>query len=99
MSLLPKDPRDREYMILGLRIAVDFGASIAAPVVVFVLAGQWLDRRYDISPWATIGAFVVAALISGRIVYKKAKRYGRMYESLGNKDESVQNGSSDKVIK
>lgn len=85
-SLIPKNARDREYMLFGLRIAGDFGIAIAVPIVLFVLGGQWLDRRYGSSPWATIGAFILAALISGRIVYRKAKKYGKMYENLGKKD-------------
>ncbi len=76
------DKKQRKYMLLGLRITGDFGAVIAAPVVVFVLIGQWLDKRYDISPWATVGAFVLAALVSGKIIYKKAKAYGKEFAGL-----------------
>lgn len=84
MSLLPTDPKEREYLLLGLRIAGDFGASIAIPVVLFVLAGQWLDYRYGAGPWFTIWAFVLAALISAKIIYRKAKEYGKRYAELGN---------------
>lgn len=79
------DPKDRKYMILGLKIAGDFGISIAVPLIVFVLTGQWLDGKYDTGPWFTIGAFILAMLISARIIYKKAKRYGREYQTLDKK--------------
>ena len=84
-EFIPKSPRDREYMLFGLRIAGDFGIAIAAPVVLFVLAGQWLDKKYGIGPWATVAAFLLAALVSGKMVYKKARRYGKWYEELGKK--------------
>lgn len=79
------DPKDRKYYLLGLRIAGDFGATIAVPVVIFVLIGQWLDGRYDRSPWFTVAAFIFAALLSGMMIYKKAKRYGRVFQDLDSK--------------
>lgn len=77
------DERQRQSMLLGIRIAGDFGAAIAVPIVIFVLIGQWLDRKYGIGPWATVGAFVISALISGKIIYRKARAYGREFASIG----------------
>lgn len=79
------DPKDRKYAMLGMRIAADFGGAIAVPVVLFVLIGQWLDARYGNGSRYTIGAFILAALISGRIVYKKAKAYGKEFQELDEK--------------
>ena len=76
------DAKDRRYYLFALRIIGDFGASIAVPVVVFVLFGQWLDGKYDKSPWFTVIAFVLAAVLSGRMIYKKAKRYGKEYQDI-----------------
>ena len=85
MGLLPDDPKDRQYLFLGLRIVGDFGATIAVPVVLFVLLGQWIDKQYNFSPWGTIVAFAFAAVLSGMIVYRKAKDYGKQYEELEKK--------------
>ena len=71
--------------MLGLRIAGDFGATIAAPVIVFVLIGQWLDGKYDKAPWLTVIAFVLAAVLSGVMISKKAKRYGKQFQDLDKK--------------
>ena len=79
------DPKDRKYYLLGLRIAGDFGATIAVPVVIFVFIGQWLDGKYDKAPWFTIVAFILAAILSGRMIYKKAKRYGKQFQDLDTK--------------
>lgn len=76
------DKKQRKYMLLGVRITGDFGAVIAVPVVVFVLIGRWFDARYGIGPWVTVGAFVLAALLSGKLIYKKAKAYGKEFASL-----------------
>lgn len=74
-------------MLLGLKIAGDFGATIAVPVIIFVLIGQWLDEKYAQSPWFTVSGFVLAVLVSGKIIYKKAKEYGREYQALGKNDK------------
>jgi len=85
MALLPENPKDRAYLLMGLRIVGDFGATIAVPVVVFVLIGQWLEGKYGHAPWFTILAFVLAAVLSGISIYKKAKSYGEEYKNLDKK--------------
>jgi len=61
----------------------DFGVSIAVPVVVFVIVGQWLDGKYSSTPLFTVLGFVIAALVTIKIIYKKAKIYGKEYQKLG----------------
>ncbi len=87
MPILPEDPKDREYLMMGLKITGDFGLSIAAPVVIFVLIGQWLDARYESGALFTIFAFLSAALLSGKMIYNKAKRYGKEYDRIENEEE------------
>lgn len=70
--------------MFALRIAGDFGISIAAPVVVFVLIGQWLDGKYGTGIRYTVLAFIFAALLSAKIIYRKAKQYGKEYQNLDN---------------
>lgn len=88
------DKKDRKYYLFALRIVGDFGATIAVPVVIFVLIGQWLDVRYDKSPWFTVIAFVLATLLSGRMVYKKAKKYGAEYQDLDSENSKFKITSS-----
>ena len=77
---------DRQYYMFALRIIGDFGASIAIPVVVFVLIGQYFDERYQRSPLFTILGFIISAVISAKIIHKKAKRYGEQYQKLVDND-------------
>ncbi len=83
----PQKSSSREYQIFALKIIGDFGASIAVPVVALVLLGQYMDKKYDLLPLFTIIGFVLAALISGVIIYKKAYTYGAEYKKLGEKKE------------
>ncbi|MFA7315167.1 MAG: AtpZ/AtpI family protein [Candidatus Magasanikbacteria bacterium] len=91
MSLLPKNNSDRRYTMLGLRIVGDFGAIIAVPIIVFVFIGQWLEGKYGHAPWFTISAFVLAAFLSGKMIYKKAKQYGEEYKKLDDRQQSTDN--------
>lgn len=78
---------DRRYAMLGMRIIGDFGAAIAVPVVIFVIIGQWLDGKYDTGYKFTIAAFVLAALVTGKILYKKAKAYAAEFQSLNDETD------------
>ena len=81
-----KKTTDRQYYTFALRIIGDFGASIAVPIVTFVLIGQFFDEKYQRSPLFTVLAFILSALISGKIIHKKAKRYGDQYQKLVDND-------------
>ena len=89
--------QDRRYAMFGLRIAGDFGASIAIPIIVFVLIGQWLESKYGHAPWLTISAFVLAAILSGVMIYRRAKEYSAEYEKLN--DEAVAAKSKSPITK
>jgi F0F1-type ATP synthase assembly protein I len=77
-----KKPNGYQYQLFAFKMLGDFGASIAVPVVLFVLLGQYLDGRYGKSPLFTIIGFVLAALLTAKIIYKKAKRYGEEYKKM-----------------
>ena len=81
-NLKPTKKNDREYYLFALKIVGDFGVNIAAPVIVFALIGQTLDEKYHTRPWFLILGFVVAAILSGLIIYRKAKRYGDEYQKM-----------------
>ncbi|MFH0857492.1 MAG: AtpZ/AtpI family protein [Candidatus Magasanikbacteria bacterium] len=79
-----KKTSDREYWMFAMKIVGNFGATIAAPVVVFVMIGQYLDEKYSRGPWFTVLGFVVSALLTGLMIYRKAKKYSKEYEALDN---------------
>ncbi len=76
------DNNDRKYYLFALKIIGDFGIAIAAPVVIMVLIGQYLDERYHRQILFTILGFILAALLSTLIIYRKAKKYGEQYQKL-----------------
>ena len=80
----PKKTNSYRYQLFAFKMLGDFGASIAVPVVLFVLLGQYLDGKYGRSPLFTIMGFVLAALLTAKIIYKKAKRYGEEYKKMND---------------
>jgi len=81
----PQKTSDRDYYLFALRIIGDFGATIAVPIVVLALVGQYLDEKYARTPLFTVLGFTIAAVTSGRIIYRKAKRYGVEYQKMNKK--------------
>lgn len=79
---MEKRTSDREYLLFGARIVGDFGVTIAVPVVIFALAGKALDTRWRTAPWMLILGFLLAAVLSGISITRKAKAYGRQYQTL-----------------
>lgn len=79
---------ERSYYLLALKIAGDFGATIAVPVVLLAWLGQKIDARLDTRPAFLIAGFATAALFSGWSIYHKAKRYGADYQRLNNTPRS-----------
>ncbi len=81
----PNEPKisrsDRYYMRLAIRIAFDFGFSIAIPAVIAALIGIRLDRKWDTEPWMLILLLVTAFLSTGVWLVKKANHYKKLYDS------------------
>lgn len=77
--------KDREYYLFALRIAGDFGGIIAIPVVVLVLIGRALDKKFNTGIWLTVAGFVLSAIISGVIIYRKSKQYGAEFQAMIDK--------------
>lgn len=76
---------DRQYQLLGARIVGDFGATLALPAVLLALAGKALDAKYGTKPLFIIAGLILAAVLSGMSIVRKAKRYGKAYEEINKK--------------
>lgn len=73
---------DRKYWVFALKIIGDFGATIAVPLVLLVLVGRRLDEHFHHVYFFTVIAFFLSAVISGKMIYSKAKVYGKQYQDI-----------------
>jgi len=73
---------ERRYLLLAMRIAGDFGVTIAVPVVALSVIGKRLDLRYGTWPGLTILGFVLAAVVTFLIIKRKTKKYADEYAAL-----------------
>ena len=71
---------DKYYYWLGLRIAADFGATIAVPAVLAALLGKYLDQKWGTEPWLMIMLLLIAAAVTAVIIKRKAKYYAKLYD-------------------
>lgn len=66
----------------ALRIAGDFGVSLAVPAVVATLLGAFLDKKFGTTPWIMLILLVLAFVGSTRSLIQKAKQYAKDISSV-----------------
>ena len=87
-SCMALESKDRQYIVLSLRIIADFGAIIAVPIVVLAFIGKYLDTKWGTKPWLLITGFILAFVLSAFMIKRKATQYGIEYQSLGTKSDT-----------
>ena len=60
---------DKQFSAVGL--AWNLGYTIAVPLVVFALAGRFLDRKLGTTPWLLLIGILFSIALSSWLVYKK----------------------------
>lgn len=78
---IPNSPQEYEKEIKArkaalwpqlIEIGFDFAAYIAAPLLIFIYGGKWLDARYNTHFFVIIGILLALAL-SCLLIYRKIK--------------------------
>ena len=73
--------KNQKKVFQSLTLILQFGLNMIVPIVLCMMFGIWLGRKYD-TLWITIPLFVIGALAGFTNIYKMAKKiYG-----LGRKD-------------
>ncbi len=78
----PAQPSDARYYGFAMRIVGDFGATIAVPAIAGAILGVWLDRTFGTKPWFLILCLAAAFGLTGFIIQRKAKAYGKRFDEL-----------------
>ncbi|KKO02841.1 hypothetical protein LCGC14_0102910 [marine sediment metagenome] len=69
-----KDKKERAIFLKTLSLAWELGYIIVIPLVILAAGGRFLDNKYDTSPIFLMSGILLSILVSGILVFKKAKR-------------------------
>ncbi|MBU4315342.1 AtpZ/AtpI family protein [Patescibacteria group bacterium] len=75
-----KNMSDQYYYALAIRIAADFGVSIAVPALVAAYAGVKLDEKFGTKPYILFVLLAIALALTVVIIVKKANYYAKLYQ-------------------
>lgn len=62
---------DNSWSALGL--AWELGYTIAVPLILFALAGRFLDKKLGTSPFLLLAGILISIGVTSWLVYKKTK--------------------------
>jgi len=78
-----KDPAKQKQQVVGLMLfeaGIEFAVLIAAPLIVFILLGKWLDNKYHTHFIVIIG-ILLALTVSVVGITKKIKDYKKILDN------------------
>lgn len=55
----------------AFNLAWELGYTIVIPLVIFALAGRYLDQRYDTSPWMLLAGMALAITVTTIALVRK----------------------------
>ena len=88
MPFFSKDPLQRKYSLLGMKIASNFVVSIALPAVLFTYIGQRFDTHYDTGYRYTIIAMALSIIVVVKIIKDKAKKYTEEFKKIEEEEKN-----------
>jgi len=57
----------------AVSLAWQLGYTIAVPLVLFALAGRFLDRKFGTTPWLLLAGIILAIASTTWLIWKKTK--------------------------
>ena len=73
-----------------INLFLSFSAWLAGPIIVALLAGNWIDGWYASKPWGTLGCIGIAFIIANVGIAREARRMMSQLEA-GTKKPSTTN--------
>lgn len=67
-------PNNQDFFSL-LSLVFRLGYSLIVPLIIGILGGVWLDRRFSTTPWFTLAGVILGLITSGYILYSDVLPY------------------------
>jgi len=84
-----EDKQNNQWWKPGVEIFSQVSGWIAAPIILALVLGKYLDGRFDTKPWIFIGLTGVAFLISSFGIIKVVTRYMKKIEEENKKEKDL----------
>lgn len=82
-----KKPDSIKQLALGM--AAYSSASIFGPLVIFILLGLFLDKKFSSNPFFLLGGVALAFVVTNILLYKKVKILIQKFNKLDQDKKSV----------
>ena len=82
------EPKDKKVSFLKsayIKVFTEISAWIVGPVLISILIGNYLDKKFDSAPWILGVALALSFTLSMIMIVKIAKKYEK---DLNNKEEN-----------
>ena len=74
----------------AVTISVNISSWIAFPIIIALILGKYLDKKYNSSPWFFIGLSIIAFMVSMIAIWKILMEYLKKEEqSQKNKQNDI----------
>jgi len=72
-----------KWWFASIRIFSQVSAWVAGPIILALILGKWLDRKFETKPWFFLAATGIAFLVSLRAIWKILVKYIKEIEKNG----------------
>ena len=81
----------------AVMIFSNVSAWIAGPIILALVIGKYLDKRYDSAPWFFIGLTIIAFTVSIGAIWKILVKYIKEIEKEAQEKNKQKNGNNDRI--
>lgn len=83
-----QEKTNKSLLWQALSFSWELGYSIAVPLIVLALAGRFLDKKFDSSPFLFLSGVFISIIISTTVVYLKATKLIAKTSAINKDKES-----------
>ena len=79
----------------ALEVGTQITGWIAAPIILALFIGRWLDKKYDSEPWLFLGSMLLAFIITSIGIARVTIGYIKKIEKEAEQNKLKKNNNSE----